>query len=674
MGAYLSEPITKKESSDEVGKNVAYGASSMQGWRISQEDAHNCCIDFDENVSLFAVYDGHGGHEVATYCARNLPDFIKQTEAYKTGDIRQALIDAFLGFDETLTKPEVINVLKELAGTSTSEKKESDLNESDEEENVSNLCMEATMPLEQVMAKYQSEVSNPHLKNLKGEKCGKRAFVSPFLRGRRGREKASGSSSGAGCSSSPSPPPTSSSSSSSSGWNTNETDVSSSSQPCGSALSSTVERKDSDGPGSNEAEQVLDSTTSNGSAHASPPVVSTEDVETAKSMDMPDSSEDVKEKVSSPGKAPPCAESNANEVEVNGAESKRIGDADSSKGGGDNVSSSSCIPVENGDAGQQERITSSGRRRIQPVDLYQSLLKKDSDDSEEDDDDDENDETFDGVPESDGDDTEDVDEDESDEDDDDEVEEEDIDDSDDDTDDLMVNTEKPGSDSGCTAVVAILKENELYVANAGDSRCVLCRDGQAIELSLDHKPEDAPEMERIVKAGGEVTNDGRVNGGLNLSRALGDHAYKQNMVLPPQEQMISALPDIRHITIDPEKDEFMILACDGIWNFMTSQNVVQFVRTRLSQNYENISKICEELFDHCLAPDTLGDGTGCDNMTAVIVKFTSQATEIVKNNTVAEVCVTKKRSVSPTTEENNECIPGENTVNPCKRAKTEAAM
>lgn len=489
------------------------------------QDAHNCCIDFDENVSLFAVYDGHGGHEVATYCARYLPDFIKQTEAYKNGDIRQALIDAFLGFDDTLTKPDVVNILKELAGTSTSEKKENDLNESgafffilriciitgftfiqmllliirftssnlffllictskllirlssyitlriDEEENVSNLCMEATMPLEQVMAKYQSEVSNPHLKNLKGEKCGKRAFASPYLRGRRGREKASGSSSGAGCSSSPSPPPMSSSSSSSmSGWNTNETDVSSSSQPCGLTLSSTVERKDSDCPGSNEAEQVLDSTTSNGSAHASPPVVSTADVEPAKSMDMPDSSEDVKEKVSSPGKALPCTESNANEVEVNGAESKRIGDADSSKGGGDNVSSSSCtLPVENGDAGQQERITSSGRRRTQPVDLYQSLLKKDSDDSEEDDDDDENDETFDGIPERYkfilfdvktlnfqalffklrfslfksfcSDDTEDVDEDESDEDD--EVEEEeDIDDSDDDTEDLIVNTEK----------------------------------------------------------------------------------------------------------------------------------------------------------------------------------------------------------------------------------------
>jgi protein phosphatase 1G len=69
--------------------------------------------------------------------------------------------------------------------------------------------------------------------------------------------------------------------------------------------------------------------------------------------------------------------------------------------------------------------------------------------------------------------------------------------------------------------VALLKGQELYVANAGDSRCIVCRKGQAIEMSLDHKPEDEAEMERIVKAGGKVTADGRVNGGLNLSRALG---------------------------------------------------------------------------------------------------------------------------------------------------------
>jgi len=141
----------------------------------------------------------------------------------------------------------------------------------------------------------------------------------------------------------------------------------------------------------------------------------------------------------------------------------------------------------------------------------------------------------------------------------------------------------------------LLKGNELYVANAGDSRCVLCRSGKAVELSQDHKPEDVPEMQRIVKAGGEVTSDGRVNGGLNLSRALGDHMYKQNMLLQPQDQMISALPDIRHVTLDPEEDEFMVLACDGIWNFMTSERVVDFVRVRLARNYENMSKICEEV-------------------------------------------------------------------------------
>jgi len=124
---------------------------------------------------------------------------------------------------------------------------------------------------------------------------------------------------------------------------------------------------------------------------------------------------------------------------------------------------------------------------------------------------------------------------------------------------------------------------------------VLCRNGEAVELSFDHKPEDQPEMERIVKAGGKVTMDGRVNGGLNLSRALGDHSYKKNKDLPPEEQMISALPDIKTVTLDLEKDEFMILACDGIWNFMSSQNVINFVRERLQKGQEKISKICEEV-------------------------------------------------------------------------------
>lgn len=69
--------------------------------------------------------------------------------------------------------------------------------------------------------------------------------------------------------------------------------------------------------------------------------------------------------------------------------------------------------------------------------------------------------------------------------------------------------------------------DKYIVANAGDSRSVLCRSGKAIDLSKDHKPEDKTEEDRIRKAGGTITM-GRVNGGLNLTRSFGDFDYKQN--------------------------------------------------------------------------------------------------------------------------------------------------
>lgn len=72
-------------------------------------------MDYDVNTSFFAVYDGHGGHEVSQYCADKLPDYIKNTEAYRTGDIEKALVDGYLGFDATLTKEDVIEQLKRIA-------------------------------------------------------------------------------------------------------------------------------------------------------------------------------------------------------------------------------------------------------------------------------------------------------------------------------------------------------------------------------------------------------------------------------------------------------------------------------------------------------------------------------------------------------------------------------
>jgi serine/threonine protein phosphatase PrpC len=81
-------------------------------------------------------------------------------------------------------------------------------------------------------------------------------------------------------------------------------------------------------------------------------------------------------------------------------------------------------------------------------------------------------------------------------------------------------------------------------------------------MSTDHKPEDALEFQRIKLAGGEVTL-GRVNGNLNLSRALGDLNFKSDKTLKPECQMITANPDIKKI--DNKDIDFIIMGCDGIW-------------------------------------------------------------------------------------------------------------
>ncbi|MQL81661.1 hypothetical protein Taro_014127, partial [Colocasia esculenta] len=120
-----------------------------------------------------------------------------------------------------------------------------------------------------------------------------------------------------------------------------------------------------------------------------------------------------------------------------------------------------------------------------------------------------------------------------------------------------------GPTSGSTACVAIIRNNQLVIANAGDSRCVISRKGQAYNLSRDHKPELDAERERILKAGGFI-HAGRVNGSLNLARAIGDMEFKQNKFLPVDRQIITANPDINIVEFC-EDDDFIVLACDGIW-------------------------------------------------------------------------------------------------------------
>lgn len=65
MGAYLSTPVLRKSLHSGETHQLRYGVACMQGWRLSMEDAHACCLDVDGacSVSLFAIFDGHGGSE-----------------------------------------------------------------------------------------------------------------------------------------------------------------------------------------------------------------------------------------------------------------------------------------------------------------------------------------------------------------------------------------------------------------------------------------------------------------------------------------------------------------------------------------------------------------------------------------------------------------------------------
>ncbi|BEI90186.1 uncharacterized protein CcaverHIS019_0302560 [Cutaneotrichosporon cavernicola] len=171
--------------------------------------------------------------------------------------------------------------------------------------------------------------------------------------------------------------------------------------------------------------------------------------------------------------------------------------------------------------------------------------------------------------------------------------------------------------SGCTAVVALVTpDGRIFVANAGDSRSVLGYKGEAKAMSNDHKPTNKEETARITSAGGFV-EFGRVNGNLALSRAIGDFEFKQNFTLPPEQQIVTADPEILVHQIDSE-EEFLVLACDGIWDCLSSQQVVDIVR-RAVANGDDLGKICEDLMVKCLATDSETGGIGCDNMTVVVV-------------------------------------------------------
>ncbi|XGW13329.1 hypothetical protein V3C99_000011 [Haemonchus contortus] len=536
MGAYLDKPVTEKESESGQGNGLTFGATCMQGWRVKQEDAHNCIIELNGDWSMFAVYDGHGGDEVSKYTAMKFPDFLKEREFWASDDLVPTLQQIFVDFDDVLRSDDVMKELKRMAKESEDvPDREDDCDNSSDECDRIQTIEESAMPLEEILSRFyrqgyvigrnlskgkpSAEVNGKGCCNNEEQECGedkcpkgKRQSRSPTQEPAK-RAKTEGN---------------------------------------GSILNMLI---NTDGEGDTvipavDANESTDSVSQVKEAPTEPSVVSN----TNNSSNDDDHSADDHKNIEGNGQTPPIIKTKQKKVPVNADKKADDGIADI------------CEDDESEDDSD-----------------FNEAEEEAEDEECEDEEENESDEDGDEVA-------------------------------------IPGGLETPGEDSGTTACVCLMNKERIVVANAGDSRAVLCRGGTAIDLSMDHKPEDDIEKTRIINAGGFVNEDGRVNGGLNLSRAFGDHSYKKNADLPLRDQMITALPDVKIETLQPS-DEFLVIACDGIWNSLNSQQVVDFIRDRLKQGKSCVD-ISSELCDHCLAPTTAGDGTGCDNMTVIITTIT----------------------------------------------------
>lgn len=220
-----------------------------------------------------------------------------------------------------------------------------------------------------------------------------------------------------------------------------------------------------------------------------------------------------------------------------------------------------------------------------------------------------------------------------------EEEEEEEDDEEEGANNAWANGEGPDG-MGCTAVVALVlggEHPEVWCANAGDSRCVLARGAKALNMSRDHKPALKCELDRIKKAGGYVTAEGRVDGNLNLSRALGDFAYKKDKSLKPVEQKISCEAEVRRKPLG-DADRYLLIGCDGIFEKASSQALVDFMHPRLgrlqtahrrggSAQQPVLSSVCSAFLDHNIAKvPSKEEGLGCDNMTLMVIDLRAGGT------------------------------------------------
>ncbi|BAT78856.1 hypothetical protein LR48_Vigan04g156600 [Vigna angularis] len=210
-------------------------------------------------------------------------------------------------------------------------------------------------------------------------------------------------------------------------------------------------------------------------------------------------------------------------------------------------------------------------------------------------------------------------------------------------------------ESGATATAIFIGDDALLISHIGDSSAVLCRSGKAEVLTSPHRPYGSnktslDEIRRIREAGGWISN-GRICGDIAVSRAFGDMRFKtkKNEMLQKGVQegkwsakfisrvqlnndLVVAYPDIYQVALGSDA-EFVVLATDGLWDYMSSSEAVSLVRDQL-RKHGNIQLACESLAEAAL------DRRTQDNVSIIIADLGRtdwQNVPLEQKNTIVEL-------------------------------------
>jgi len=159
---------------------------------------------------------------------------------------------------------------------------------------------------------------------------------------------------------------------------------------------------------------------------------------------------------------------------------------------------------------------------------------------------------------------------------------------------------------GTTAISAFIRNDTILIGNCGDSKAILATKGADGDssyivkpLSKSHNPDREDEKQRLLAAGAKVFKYGawRVNGILAVSRSIGDRELRH---------LVIAEPEIEEHKLSPD-DEFLLMASDGLWDVMTPEAVVEFVRdtAKTKGRKEVVPAIISEAVDKLKSKDNV---------------------------------------------------------------------